>query len=185
MLGLLQCLFDSVSVQVLVGGHSSPTFWPRTGVLQGSILSPFLYSIYINSLPAQLRSIRLPVSARAFSTMPRREFAGLWINCLLYADDVVLIGAADVMPRLLRAAEDHSLSLGYRWNPDKCVILNCPSAYGAPSPKLYGSPIPNANFFPYLGVPFNDKGAIDTDRLIRRNTSTAVSSMRHTLVPLV
>lgn len=44
MLGILQCLFDNVSIQILLAGHASNSFWPRTGVLQGSILSPFLLS---------------------------------------------------------------------------------------------------------------------------------------------
>ncbi|KAG1081970.1 hypothetical protein G6F62_013665 [Rhizopus arrhizus] len=138
MLGILQSLFDNVSVQVLLGGHSSRSFWPRTGVLQGSILSPFLYSIYINGLPSVLRSVVIPTSSRVFDSMPRFEHSGLWLNSLLYADDVVIIGAPDTMPRLLRAAENHSRSLGYRWNPAKCVVLNPPNAHGARPLKLYG-----------------------------------------------
>ncbi|KAG1449780.1 hypothetical protein G6F46_010860 [Rhizopus delemar] len=165
MLGILQCLFDQVSIQVLLGDYSSPSFWSRTGVLQGSILSPFLYSIYINTLPVALRDVRLPVSARYYSSTPQREFGGLWINCLLYADDVVLIAAPEVMPKLLMRAEEHSRSLGYRWNPAK-------------------SPIPKEPSFSYLGVPFSPQGKISTDLLIRRNTASAVSAMRTTLLPI-
>ncbi|KAG1127168.1 hypothetical protein G6F37_014200 [Rhizopus arrhizus] len=83
--------------------------------------------------------------------MPQREFGGLWINCLLYADDVVLIAAPEVMPKLLKKAEEHSQSLGYRWNPAKCVVLNCPSDHGGRRMKLYGSPIPKESSFTYLG----------------------------------
>ncbi|KAK4509419.1 histone acetyltransferase [Mucor velutinosus] len=54
MLGILQSLFDNVKIETLVSGARSPSFWPSTAVLQGSILSPFLYSHYINTLPALL-----------------------------------------------------------------------------------------------------------------------------------
>ncbi|KAG1451396.1 hypothetical protein G6F56_008100 [Rhizopus delemar] len=184
LLSLLQCLFDKVSIEVLIAGHSSPPFWPRTGVLQGSILSPFLYSIYINSLPDLLRSVRLPLSARYYSPNPLREFDGLWLSCLLYADDVVLIGAADVMPRLLKAAEDHSFSLGHRWNPAKCVILNSPTTLNVPPLKLYGNPIPIQSSFAYLGIPFDENGEIATGLLIQRNVTSAVSAMRRFLLPI-
>ncbi|KAG1606259.1 hypothetical protein G6F46_013135 [Rhizopus delemar] len=184
LLGLLQSLFDKVSIQVLINGHSSRSFWPKTGVLQGSILSPFLYSIYINSLPAVLRAVPLPISSRVFGTMPRREYSGLWINCLLYADDVVIIAAPDVMPRLLRRAAQHSMELGYRWNPAKCVVVNSPTIYGAPPLRLYGDPIPIADSFPYLGIPFDSKGAIATDQLLKRNIASALPAMRNTLQPL-
>ena len=104
LLGLLRCLFDNVQTEVLVSGARSLCFWPGTGVLQGSILSPYLYSVYINSLPAVLRSISMPRS-RVFGSMPQRLYNGLWINSLLYADDVVLIGTVETMPRLLKKAE--------------------------------------------------------------------------------
>ncbi|KAG1484771.1 hypothetical protein G6F53_013469 [Rhizopus delemar] len=44
-LSLLIHLFDDVSVSVLVSDHSSAPFSPVTGVLQGSVLSPHLYSV--------------------------------------------------------------------------------------------------------------------------------------------
>ncbi|KAG1222028.1 hypothetical protein G6F35_005580 [Rhizopus arrhizus] len=51
LLGLLRNLFDEVQIEVLVSNATSRRFHPKTGVLQGSILSPYLYSVYINQLP--------------------------------------------------------------------------------------------------------------------------------------
>ncbi|KAG1140029.1 hypothetical protein G6F37_013055 [Rhizopus arrhizus] len=60
------------------------------------------------------------------------------------------------MPRLLKAAEEHSFSLGYRWNPAKCVVLNSAFSLGGPQLKLYDDDIPIQSTFNYLGVPFDD-----------------------------
>ncbi|KAG1398723.1 hypothetical protein G6F58_011261 [Rhizopus delemar] len=46
-------------IEVLLGNTKSSRFSPKTGVLQGSILSPFLYPIYINQLPSLLRDCPL------------------------------------------------------------------------------------------------------------------------------
>ncbi|KAG1530514.1 hypothetical protein G6F51_013818 [Rhizopus arrhizus] len=88
------------------------------------------------------------------------------------------------MPRLLKAAEEHSFSLGYRWNPAKCVMLNCAVSLGGPQFKLYGDPIPVQSTFNYLGVPFDDTGSIATGLLIQRNVTSAVSAMRRFLLPV-
>ncbi|KAG1627711.1 hypothetical protein G6F44_012118 [Rhizopus delemar] len=46
LLGLLRNLFDEVQIEVLLSNATSRRFHPKTGVLQGSILSPYLYSVY-------------------------------------------------------------------------------------------------------------------------------------------
>ncbi|KAG0774834.1 hypothetical protein G6F57_020386 [Rhizopus arrhizus] len=46
LVSLLANMFDDVSVSVLLQNNVSDPFVPSTGVLQGSVLSSHLYSIY-------------------------------------------------------------------------------------------------------------------------------------------
>ncbi|KAI8888017.1 hypothetical protein K501DRAFT_164230, partial [Backusella circina FSU 941] len=46
LVALLSNMFDDVLVSVIVSNFVSRSFSPSTGVLQGSVLSPHLYSIY-------------------------------------------------------------------------------------------------------------------------------------------
>ncbi|KAG2214073.1 hypothetical protein INT45_007794, partial [Circinella minor] len=196
LLGLLQSLFDNVSIQVLLSGTTSRSFWPATGVLQGSILSPHLYSIYINSLPQFHRS---PSSSSILSNLsdsdsdfqdtpilssrqhPHRLVCGKWINALLYADDVVLIGDRSNIQQLLNRAEEHSYQLGYRWNPSKCIVLQQPTSQST-NPLLplylYNQPLLTASTFVYLGIPFNASGMINNQQLLQRNIASALMGMR-------
>ena len=111
LLGLLINLFDDVQISVLIANHSSAPFTPVTGVLQGSVLSPHLYSLYINSLPSALRSA---ASAGTTSVCPpgTPSTSPIPLNCLLFADDVAIVGSRSQVQRMLNIAAEHSRSLG-------------------------------------------------------------------------
>ncbi len=81
LVGVLRALFDHNSAQLLVGGKRSSAFGLPAGVLQGSVLSPLLYSVYPDPLVEKLRAGPLFPFAHAVGG----------INCFLYADDVVLV----------------------------------------------------------------------------------------------
>ncbi|KAG1146994.1 hypothetical protein G6F37_011858 [Rhizopus arrhizus] len=172
LLALLRNLFDKVNIEVLLSNATSYRFSPATGVLQGSILSSFLYSIYINQLPALPRT--QPIEE--VPSTDTRHFAQS-INCFLYADDVVLIAAPQDLAILLQQCEDHSHRLGYRWNPLKCAILAPSSDTQAYS--LYSTTIPRQDIFSYLGIPINPGGYLNTAQLIQDNLEygLAISSV--------
>ncbi|KAG0958406.1 hypothetical protein G6F31_012350 [Rhizopus arrhizus] len=83
----------------------------------------------------------------------------LRLNCLLYADDVVLIAAKADMPSLLKSCEDH--------NPTQ------PSS----SYTLYGEPISKQSSFPYLGIPFRPGDYLNTVALVNQNKAKALATM--------
>ncbi|KAG1534455.1 hypothetical protein G6F50_015555 [Rhizopus delemar] len=72
---------------------------------------------------------------------------------------------------MLDLAQTHSLTLGYKWSPPKCAVLNAPAATSSRSVQLslYGQDLPTADEFTYLGVPFDGKG-ICTSALIKHRS---------------
>ncbi|KAK4521567.1 uncharacterized protein ATC70_007328 [Mucor velutinosus] len=154
VLGLLMNMFDDVSVSVLIANHTSAAFSPVTGVLQGSVLSPHLYSLYINSLPNLLRS----VDTGATMASPPGASRPIAINSLLFADDVAIFGSLSGVQSMLDLAAEHSVCLGYRWKPSKCAVLGSPTALSDARLTLYNEPLPVVDEFVYLGMPFRYKG---------------------------
>jgi hypothetical protein len=164
MVDMLKNLFNDVSMEVLLQGQVSHRIFPATGVLQGSILSPVLYSVFINSLPQALRE-----ACNTGCTLPN----GTTVNSLLYADDVALIARPQDMLALLIACQNHSDYLGYRWSPSKCVIVNSSphTTY-----QMYDTNIPAQSLFLYLGIPFAKTG-IDPKAMASRLGQKAYTSM--------
>ncbi|KAG0749431.1 hypothetical protein G6F24_015241 [Rhizopus arrhizus] len=130
-----------------------------------SVLSPHLYSVYINTLPSLLRQVAAPATHLVPSSGSAN--AGMVpVNSLLFADDVAVIGSAKSVKEMLKLCEQHSLSLGYRWNPTKCAVLNHPPSSSTSSSlpsssdrlQLYDTPLPMVDEFVYLGVPFVKSG---------------------------
>ncbi|KAG1389842.1 hypothetical protein G6F59_015407 [Rhizopus arrhizus] len=100
------------------------------------------------------------------------------INSLLYADDVALVGAASEVRHMLDLAQIHSLTLGYKWSPPKCAVLNAPSPGSSRfvQMSLYGQDLPTTEEFTYLGVPFDGKG-ISVSAMIKHRSSSTLAAM--------
>ena len=76
---LLKEMFDHNAGQVVVGGKRSQPFHIESGVLQGSVLSPCLYSIFLDDLAYEL------------SNLAKVQVGSALINCTMYADDIAFI----------------------------------------------------------------------------------------------
>jgi hypothetical protein len=93
------------------------------------------------------------------------------INCLLYADDVVLISEKAQMPKLLKICEDYSFSHGFYWNPSKCVVLS--DMNDDLSYELYGQTLLKQYSFSYLGVLFKPGSYLNPQELIEHSVRKA------------
>ncbi|CDS14377.1 hypothetical protein LRAMOSA06546 [Lichtheimia ramosa] len=197
LLHLCRNMFDNVQLAVILNNHQSRFIHPARGVLQGSIMSPLLYAMFIDSLPRLLRTaplIRRPLLIRTTPHQgsteaqddlfeyhrplqgrpPRRPDTDITIiNALLYADDVAIFGSPADVQRMLNTVESHSQQLGYRWSPAKCEILN--PMQETPF-TLYDSPLPHTTLFRYLGVPFGSEG-ISHEQLIHDRINKATGAM--------
>ncbi|KAG1306662.1 hypothetical protein G6F62_015367 [Rhizopus arrhizus] len=79
------------------------------------------------------------------------------------------------MVDLLQKCEEHSMQMGYRWNPSKCVILdNQPQTTEY---AIYDQVIPQATTFNYLGIPFKPGGQLDPEKLVQSNILKAMATM--------
>ncbi|KAG1195055.1 hypothetical protein G6F70_008529 [Rhizopus microsporus] len=163
---LLQDMDDDRSLQY----HSTPFSQDTCPILLDDV-EDALRQLPPKKAPRLPRLLRLqPITTDISPTELIRR-----INCLLYADDVVLIADKANMPTLFKSCEDHSYKLGYRWSPSKCIILD-PTQL-SPNYTLYDEPIPKQPSFPYLGIPFRPGGYIDAIALVNRNKAKALATM--------
>jgi hypothetical protein len=117
-------------------------------VQQGSIISPLLYSIFIDDITDSVRK--------------GPGFRSPWIgidnfNILLYADDIAIVAKSEEdLNSLLKACSDHARENNYKFSPKKCVFIS------KNEPKvpiiLEGTPLQRVNNFCYLGIYFDFKG---------------------------
>ena len=167
----LKSLFEENTSEVVVDGHVSAELQNDCGLLQGSVLSPTLYSFYIDDLPRRLRQHGNSLFANSGRTR---------LNALLFADDIALLAPSlDEMKKLLHICELHSLENNYRFSPSKCEVILDPSVYLQYSEEalstylsLYGSALKLSQSFTYLGYRIRYNG-IDYQEQIQAQTEKA------------
>lgn len=156
----LKELFDHNSGQVVVGGRRSHAFHIESGVLQGSVLSPCLYSIFLDDLAHEL------------SKHAKVKVGDVLINCTMYADDIALFATDPAsLQTLLKKCEDHARANRYQFSVAKCeVISSSDLAF-----TIDRQPLPRTNCFKYLGVEISQNG-INYQSFVKRRCEDAISS---------
>lgn len=144
---LVQSIYNNTQYAVWTGEELSDYFETNSGVKQGCLLSPILFSLYINDLHEYLEG--------------GIYIQHLNIRLLLYADDIVIL-ADDIstMQSMISKLEMYCNTWNLKVNMDKSEMLifrnggrqshNEKWTYG-------GQPIKVVNEYKYLGVTFTPK----------------------------
>ena len=113
-LTFLEATYESISCEVRTGKELSEPFEVLRGLRQGCVLSPLLFSLYINSLVEKLRSREVGVRCR-----------GKLIPGLLYVDDMILLAENEEMLKDgLNVLEEWCRQWGVKVNVPKCAIMH-------------------------------------------------------------
>lgn len=149
---ILKQLFDHNSSQVVVNGRKSSPYHIDSGVLQGSVLSPCLYSLFIDDL------------ARELETSYKVKIGSAEINCTMYADDIALFAdEAWKLQELLNICTMHAEKNRYIFNSSKCESISDEGNEFF----IHGKVMPSTKVFKYLGVEMKRDG-IDYKAFLKR-----------------
>jgi Reverse transcriptase (RNA-dependent DNA polymerase) len=151
LISLVRSLFlgprdEGCSLRIAVNGSLTRTVRTFRGVFQGSVLSPWLFNIFIDPL--------------AHSLSPTIPHGLPCPSALFFADDIALLPEkATMLQPMLDQCNEWSVSSGMEFGIQKCGVVNPP--IGASSPTLGGVDLPaveGSAAYEYLGVPFGDNG---------------------------
>ena len=99
-----------------------PLIHPRSVVQQGGVLSPILFTVYVDSLLCALRE-----SGRGC------DWHSIFAGALCYADDLTILApSADGLRKMLEVCEEFACSHHVRFNPAKTQIIRFRSTVNFP-----------------------------------------------------
>ena len=148
---------------VKLGGKQSSSFKLTNGTRQGSVLSPLLFSVYLDDLLVKLRDMQLGC-----------HIGGWWYGALGYADDLALLAPnREVLQKMVlvceKYGEEHNLVFSTDPLPSlsktKCVYFCGRTAnvqYPAPV-QLDGKNLPWVQHVMHLGHTLHQTVTMDKD----------------------
>ena len=141
--------YSCSTASVLWNNSQSSQFALCQGVRQGAILSPLLYSIFVDNLLISLSSSGFGV-----------KIDDIFCGALMYADDLALIaGSESDLQHMLDIASSYAKSWKYSFNATKSSVLVLGEASRSRALRrptrhwlIQGSPIPEKDEQKHLGV---------------------------------
>jgi hypothetical protein len=110
---VLRNLYRKVESSVLLGDSRTDFFEIEVGVRQGCILSPILFTIFINDLREHLDKLGKGV-----------KWGNTRISLLYFADDIVLLSdSKQDLEDMLKLVYEYSLKWRLKFNFDKCQVV--------------------------------------------------------------
>ena len=149
MFRVIKDLYSSNKANILVSGRLSRDIEINSGVMQGSILGPILFNIFINDLLEELHNS--PYGA---------PMGNIRIAALGFADDVVLISdSKQNMQKLLDICESWGTKNRMAFNMSKCkaMVFNRPPRTIFGLFKMRNQHIKVVKEFKYLGITLSTK----------------------------
>jgi len=144
IINVLRDWYSKLIVRVRWGHALSEAVVVSCGVRQGGVISPGLFNVFINVFIHCLRSLQVGC-----------HINGLFLGCLFYADDIVLLcPSVSGLQSMLDSCVATADMLLLKFNPLKsyCLAIGKATSSQPPSVLLDCSPIPWVSTVKYLGV---------------------------------
>ena len=165
---VITAVYEKTKCCVRIGRENTSSFEIKTGVRQGCVLSPFLFSLVIDYILKRIDD---------------NNYGILVENKLLYdldfADDIALLDTSnDNLQKSTNELQKLSEKVGLRLNTKKCEAM---STMGTkPKITIKSQPVKTISSFTYLGSIINDSGHV-TDEVKTRigKASWAFGKIEH------
>ena len=184
MWATLRDMYTGLRSSVKVGSEVSSEYAVEQGLMEGAILSPFLYTVFIDGLTQRLEAQNLGC----------RFTHGGWAGALYYADDLCMMATSDSeMQKMLRVLDEYCRDWQFQPAYSKTKVLRyggcrqnktelfLPSMHHETKPGAEpvvvdqgagtdSNPVAEAEEYKYLGVVFQ------TDRKFSKHAKTVVAA---------
>ena len=145
----LSTIYSSSSAQIRVNGLLTESFEVTSGVKQGDIISPILFSMYLNDLATGLKELNCGI-----------DVDGLNLSILLYADDIVLMAPDEnALQKMLQFIDGWCKKWRMAINSDKTQVVHFRTKSKMKSEfqfSLGSNNLSTVSFYKYLGVIFDE-----------------------------
>lgn len=184
---ILRLLHDGMSGKVLNSNGPGESFKITTGVKQGCVIAPTLFSIYVGAI-LHLVKEKIPKGVEIIyrtdgglfnlsRLRAKSKVSATTVLELQYADDnVILANSEHDLQHTLDAFSEAYKSIGLEINSNKTQILWQPAPTCnaiPPGVMVNGSSLKNVEHFPYLGSHLSTNANIDVEIQYRLHCASA------------